>query len=249
MELSGASWLLGLLIPLIGCLAIGTTAQAQTNQAVYTDALVSGWQNWSWATVNLSNTSPVQSGSDSISVNASDYGGLYFHHDPFDSSLYTSLVFWINGGPSGGQVLQVQAELSGPGEQVSNPQTAVTLPALAANTWQQVTIPLASLGVQDEPNLDGFWIANTRVGGTLPVFYVDTISFTATAPPASVNITVDAADALRTVDARLFGINAAVWDSVFDTPDNITNSLLTAMGNQASAFPRRLPRRRVRLGD
>ncbi len=81
-------------------------------------------------------------------------------------------------------MLQVQAQLSEPGQQISNPQTAVTLPALAANTWQQVTIPLASLGVQDEPNLDGFWIANTRIGGTLPVFYVDTISLTATAPPA-----------------------------------------------------------------
>ncbi|MGO9605638.1 MAG: alpha-L-arabinofuranosidase [Candidatus Binataceae bacterium] len=161
-------------------------------------------------------------------MSAGPYQALYLHHDAFDSSLYGSLVFWINGGSTGGQLLQVQAELSG------NAQTAVTLPALAANSWQQVTIPLASLGVQNQPNLDGFWIQD-RSGTTQPQFYVDTISFTALPPPAVVNITVDASQALRTIDARHFGVNAAVWDGVFDTPT--TTSLLTAMGNQALRFP------------
>ena len=220
--------LLLLLIPIIGCLAIGTTARAQTAQAVYTDALVNGWQNWSWATVNLSNSQPVQSGTASISVSAGPYQALYLHHDAFDSSLYSSLVFWIDGGSSGGQLLQVQAELSG------NAQTVVTLPALAANSWQQVTIPLASLGVADKSDLDGFWIQD-RSGVTHPAFYVDSVSLAATAPPSVVNVTVNAAQALRTVDARHFGINTAVWDGVFDTPTTI--SLLTAMGNQALRFP------------
>ena len=143
-------------------------------------------------------------------VSAGPWQALYLHHDAFDSSLYSNLVFWINGGSAGGQLLQVQATLNG------TPQTLVTLPALAANTWQQVAIPLASLGVQGKPNLDGFWIQD-RSGTTQPEFYVDSISFTALPPPAVVNVTVDAAQALRTVDARHFGINAAVWDGVFDT--------------------------------
>src|ERR1035437_3081828 len=215
-------------IPLIGWLAISCTARAQADETVYTDALVNGWQNWGWATVNLSNTNPVQSGSASIAVSAGPYQAVYLHHDAFASSLYGSLVFWINGGSTGGQLLQVQAELSG------NAQTAVTLPALAANSWQQVTIPLASLGVQNQPNLDGFWIQD-RSGNTQPQFYVDTVSFTALPPPAVVNITVDASQAIRTVDARLFGVNTAVWDGVFDTPT--TTNLLTTMGNQALRFP------------
>ena len=110
----------------------------------------------------------------------------------------------------------------------------MTLPALAANTWQQVSIPLASLGVQDQPNLDGFWIQD-RSGTTHPAFYVDSISLKAVAPPAVVNVTVDAAQPLRTMDARQFGLNAAVWDGVFDTPTTV--SLLTEMGNQALRFP------------
>src|SRR5271163_3692680 len=92
---------------LLGCLALPTVARAQTDQAVYTDALVNGWQNWSWATVNFASTAPVQSGSDSISVSAGPYQALYLHQTPFDSSTYGNLVFWINGGATGGQLLQV----------------------------------------------------------------------------------------------------------------------------------------------
>jgi len=36
--------------------ALRGNAFAQADQIVYTDALGSGWQNWSWATVNFSNT-------------------------------------------------------------------------------------------------------------------------------------------------------------------------------------------------
>ena len=138
------------------------------------------------------------------------------------------MVFWINGGSTGGQLLQIQAELSG------NPQTVVKLPALAANAWRKVTIPLAALGVQNKPDVDGFWI-QSQSGGTQPTFYVDTISFTAAPPPSVVNLTVDAGQPLRTVDARYLGVNAAVWDGAFDTPTTI--NLLTAMGNRALRFP------------
>ena len=215
-------------MPLLCCLALPTRARAQTDQAVYTDALVNGWQNWSWATVNLSNTAPVQSGTDSISVSAGPYQALYLHQTAFDSTPYTALVFWINGGSSGGQLLQVQATLNGAS------QSVVTLPPLAANTWQQVTIPLSSLGVQNQPDLDGFWIQD-RSGTTQPSFFVDTISITAQPAPSVVNVTVNAAQPVRIVDARHFAVNTAVWDADFDTSNTI--NLLTKMGAQALRFP------------
>src|SRR4029077_17907580 len=86
-----------------------TSAPAQSNQSIYTDSLQNGWENWSWATNNFANTSPVHSGSDSISVTCSTYQAVYFHNPPFAPTLYTNLVFWINGGPTGGQPLQVNA--------------------------------------------------------------------------------------------------------------------------------------------
>ena len=220
--------LLLILTSLLVWLGESSIAQAQSDQTVYTDALVNGWQNWSWATVNLSNTTPVQSGADSISVSAGPYQALYLHQAPFDSTSYAALVFWINGGPTGGQLLQVQATLNGAA------QTVVTLPALAANTWTQVSLPLSSLGVQNQPDLDGFWIQD-RSGTTQPTFFVDTISITAQPPPSVVNVTVNAAQPVRLVDPRHFAVNTAVWDSDFDTANTI--NLLTSMGTQALRFP------------
>jgi alpha-N-arabinofuranosidase len=220
--------LLPVWLTLICCLVLPTVARAQTDQSVYADALVNGWQNWSWATVNLSNTAPVQSGTDSISVSAGPYQALYLHEAAFDSTPYTALVFWINGGSTGGQLLQVQATLNGAA------QTVVTMPALAVNSWQQVTIPLSSLGVQNQPDLDGFWIQD-RSGATQPAFFVDTITFKAQPAPSVVNVTVNAAQPVRVVDARHFAVNTAVWDGDFDTSNTI--NLLTSMGAQVLRFP------------
>ena len=106
------------LITIVSGLARPGIVRAQSDQTVYADALANGWQNWSWATVNLSNTQPVQAGSDSIGVSATAYQALYLHHDALDSSLYGNLVFWINGGATGGQLLQVQATLNGTAQTV-----------------------------------------------------------------------------------------------------------------------------------
>ncbi len=216
-------WVLGCALTLLA-----QSAWAQANQPIYADALVNGWQNWSWAAVNVANASPVHSGTRSVSVSADAWEAMYLHHDAFDTGDYAALVFWIHGGASGGQLLLVQALLNG------SPQAAVALAPLPANTWRQVTIPLASLGVAHKPNLDGFWIQD-RSGTTKPAFYVDDVSLTAVPPPAVVDVTVDASRTLRRIDARHFGVNAAVWDTVFDTATTI--ALLTEMGNQTLRFP------------
>ncbi|HKA07422.1 MAG TPA: hypothetical protein VKD71_09210 [Gemmataceae bacterium] len=220
-----------LLVAVLGwfcVLLFGRSAAAQTDQQIYADALASDWQNWSWATVNFGATAPVHSGTRSISVTAHAWEAIYLHHDAFDTSGYSALVFWIHGGSAGGQLLQVQALLNG------TAQAAVALAPLPANTWQKITISLASLGVDHKPNMDGFWIQD-RSGTTKPTFYLDDVSLTAVPPPAVVNVTVDAAHTIRTVDARHFAVNAAVWDAVFDTQTTI--ALLKEMGNQALRFP------------
>jgi len=52
--------------------ALATHAQ---DQPVYTDSLQNSWENWSWAQTNLSATSPVHGGTNSISVVATDPAG------------------------------------------------------------------------------------------------------------------------------------------------------------------------------
>jgi hypothetical protein len=59
------------------------------------------------------------------------------------------------------------------------------------------------------------------------------------APPVcvacSTQMVADPGRAIRTVDARWFGVNAAIWDSVFDTPDTL--SALSEMGCRVLRYP------------
>ncbi len=58
-------------------------AQSPQPQVIYDSQLENSWQNYGWATINLSNTSPTYNGeSDSISVtdsNSGGYGAMWFH--------------------------------------------------------------------------------------------------------------------------------------------------------------------------
>jgi hypothetical protein len=52
---------------------------------------------------------------------------------------------------------------------------------------------------------------------------------------SEVRVRVDAGQVVRTVDARLFGINAVMWDSCFDTPETL--SALRELDVQSLRFP------------
>jgi hypothetical protein len=201
---------------------------AESNLPIYTDNLVNGFQNWSWATVNLENFNPPpHSGTYSISVNDGGYQALVFHGPDFNTSPYTSLSFWINGG-SGGQRVQVAALLDG-----SN-QVAHALTPLSTNGWQQIIIPLSSLDVANKQNFDGFWIQGNVVGGQ-PTFYVDDVELVPAPEPAVVHLGVDAGQALETVDARQFGLNTATWDGSLG--DSQTLPMLEEIGCMNLRWP------------
>lgn len=182
----------------------GFRGQAQSNQNIYTDSLQNGWENWSWATVNLNNANPVHGGQTSVSVNSAAWQAFYLHHAAFSTAGYSNLSFWIHGGASGGQRLQVQATSGG------TAQTAFALSPLAANSWQQITIPLASLGAANT-SIDGFWIQDLS-GTTQPVFYIDDIALTAggttptPTPNGSVTISVDANANRRAINPQVYGV-------------------------------------------
>ncbi len=178
-------------------------SQAQSGQTIYTDSLQNGWENWSWATTNLSNANPAHAGSASTSVNSGAWQAFYLHHAAFSTGGYTNLSFWIHGGTSGGQRLQVQALVNG------TAQTAVALPLPTADSWQQVTVSLASLGVASA-TIDGFWIQDTS-GTTQPVYYVDDISLVAgtsptPTPSGATTISVDAALNRHAINPQIYGV-------------------------------------------
>lgn len=51
----------------------------------------------------------------------------------------------------------------------------------------------------------------------------------------NVRVNVDVAHIVRTVDARLFGINTAIWDALLDADDTV--SILRELDVQALRFP------------
>ena len=186
-------------------------ATAQFDQTVYDDALQNGWENWSWATVNLANPTPVHNGSSSISVSAADWQALYLHHASQDGSSFSSLQFWVHGGSTGGQSVQLQATRAGV------PQTAVILPALPANTWRLEDVPLSSLGVDSATDFDGFWL-QIRQNGAAPTFYVDDIVLIG-ATNQTVNpvvISVDAALNQRPINPMIYGVAFATSTQLND---------------------------------
>jgi len=208
---SRSGWLLALIF------LVQLTARA--DQIIYDDALENGWQDWSYnATRNFNNTGTyVHTGATSISATITgSWGALSLWHSAQDSSAYTNLTFWINGGTNGGQQLQIYAEVSGTTE------AAISLPTLAANTWQPMSFSLSALGVANQPNFIRFSIQD-RSGTAEPTFYVDDIVLvTNNAPPAP---PVTNAPVAITVDAQLnrHSISPLIYGTAFASSNQLAD--------------------------
>ncbi len=196
--------------------------------AIYEDALVSGWQNWSWNTIVGAESTIVSTGASSMAVTLAG-GGLSLHHANLDTENFTSLTFWINGGAVGGQQLAINIERN------DGAHPAVPLSPLVANTWQKITLPLATLGAANIQDLNRITFQSLTVGGSAPTFYLDDMRLDLAPPPSVVHVNIDAHNKIRRVDARTFGLNTAIWDGSFNTVT--TAELLNELDNQALRFP------------
>ena len=210
---------------------LAMAAFGQADLPLYTDNLVNGFQDWSWAVRDLANTSPTHSGTNSISVTSVAWTALSFEHSDFNVTPYASLAFWAHGGTGGGQRLQVFLSYS-PNGATNGPAASVA--ALPANDWQQFVIPLSSLEVASVSNYNRVTFQLTASGSTNE-FYIDDIALLAAPAPALVHLTVDANQTIRSADARWFGLNTAVWDSNFDTA--ATSNALREIGCLSLRFP------------
>src|SRR5581483_9755978 len=160
--------LVGALLAALALAALpGGRAQAAT-QSIYADALATSWQDWSWpSTRNLAATAPVHTGTKSIEVTYSGWDGLYLGHPGITTAGFTKLSFFIHGGSTGGEKVQVYAYRNG--ETGSTHGAAFNLPAPAANAWAQVQIPLSSLGAANTTITGLVWQAT--VGTPQPTLY------------------------------------------------------------------------------
>lgn len=194
------AWISGLAL---GLLLPAASAFAQADHLIYTDSLQNGWENWSWsATVDFNQSTRTHSGAKAVRVAITGlWGGFSLHRAALDTGPYTSLSFWIHGGPAGGQKLRIYAELD------TNAGPALELPALPANAWQPLAFPLAALGAAGQSNLTRFSIQDVS-GSAGAEFYLDDIQLTAspeTPTNSPVAITVDAGADRHPISPLIYG--------------------------------------------
>ena len=125
-------------------------------------------------------------------------------------------------------------------------QPAVRIGPLAAGAWQEFVIPLAQLGIANVADLDGLWLQE-NAGVTQPTFFVDDVHLEFAPPPSVVNVTVNPKERIRKVDRRMFGLNAAVWDGAYASPN--TTAAADRAQQPGAALPRRLAVGRLSLAD
>ncbi|MBO9715180.1 hypothetical protein [Sphingomonas sp.] len=149
-------------------------AAAPAATAIYDKALVNGWQNWSWATVELSADAGAHK---PIKVEAKGWQALYLHHDPFDTTPYRgiSLLIQSTGGEASFRIVAVVG-----GKPVTDPKSpagAEPIPlgkvvTVTPGGWKQVQVSLRDLGVEKK-QIDGFWIQNATAQDAPPVYVAD----------------------------------------------------------------------------
>ncbi len=201
--------LAGIITFMVSLPAKGLSSQAVADASVYADALASGWQDWSWdtgtITTNYANANPHHAGTASIAVTyTGGWSGFQvgYHDANLDISAYDTFRFWIHGGSTGGQTIQLQL---GTIEQNIIPQ---------ANTWTRVDVSLADLG-SPRSVYSISWFNNTA--GAQPAFYLDDLAFvdsgapTPTSAPPGVGpaLSVDAAAGQHAISPYIYGINFA----------------------------------------
>ncbi len=181
--------------------AVVAFPKASANRTyVYQDSLVNGWQNWSWAQVNLSNTSPVASGTRSAAVTFGAWQGVYLHKSVQSLAGLTQVELFANGGGSvaGPLALRVVADNGwSPGVTLANYCAGGVIPA---NAWVRCTVPLSALG---SPGTINGLVVQEWSGHSLPTMYFDDIDLSgpvAAEPPDSpTGVAATAADSRVTL--------------------------------------------------
>lgn len=178
---------------------------AGADMVVYDDALRNGWQNWSWGTYSLTNTTPVHAGTYSISFGQNGWEAVYFHRDGgVSGSEFERLDFWIHGGTTGGQAVSVQFFLDS--TTLATVSVSTYLPGgPVANEWRQVGMVLADHGL-DGVTFDGvwFWIPQN---GTHPTVYLDDIVLIgSTGPTEPVTVSCEPSLDRRWINPHIYGV-------------------------------------------
>lgn len=196
-------------LTVLGCLVSlwsgGAWAQ---NVIVYDDALGPGFENWSWATVNLANASPVHGGNKSIAFEPDSYQGLYFAApaNVRQFANFDGLSLWVHGGSAGGQNIRLTFQLAG-NVVFERPLTQIISGgALLAGQWREVYQPFSGVGAPSG-SFDGIILQDSSGGNQQAVFVDDVVLQHSAPPPGPVTISINLGGTRRSIDPMIYGVN------------------------------------------
>ncbi|GAB4408083.1 MAG: hypothetical protein OHK0039_10990 [Bacteroidia bacterium] len=154
-----------------------------TTTYVYADALATDWQDWSWgSTRNLSNTSPVYAGGNSVRIDYTDaYGGFSPRKGTAATgSNLAEIRFWVHASAVRNMNFYTQtADGSGNSSTVAFTTNA--------NAWKEVVITAAQLG-----NPASIKRITLQANGFTGTVYVDELRLIYGSAPTQYTLTVNA---------------------------------------------------------
>jgi endoglucanase len=132
------------------------------------------------ADFDFANDDPVHSGKASIRFTAEGSNAVSWC-TPLTSTVDVSgISFWVNGGASGGQNLELAFALSG-GAKVQASLAALYGQALPPDTWVQISASFDTAAMQYAGNFDQFWI-QSNTGTAQPDIYLDDVTLLGRTP-------------------------------------------------------------------
>ncbi|MBI4317752.1 MAG: hypothetical protein HY675_04620 [Chloroflexi bacterium] len=190
--------------------AAGPT-QADKVLVVYADSLI-GWDELSWnSKVNYSSTAFVHSGKYAISfTNSVGWAALSITPvTDFDTTQYTGIRFYVNGGTAGNQKFGLALSQQGEYGPRVNIGDYAEGGSIAANEWRLVDIPLSELDAEDS-TITRLMLQDTT-GATQPTVYLDDIEFyhaSNATTPSSVDmaVSVEAATDVHAISPLIYGV-------------------------------------------
>ncbi|MCH9647582.1 MAG: glycoside hydrolase family 44 protein [Deltaproteobacteria bacterium] len=199
-----ASRLLGLLCC---CLLLGFSSVPESQAedlTIYDDQLAPGFEDWSWATHDLANPSPVAMGTASISFEADGWEGLFFHAtEALDLAQWSGLKLWIHGGAAGGQSIRLTLHL---GDTVLG---EIPLAAAPSAAWEERTLDFRAAGMAFG-SFDGL-ILQDATGGDQATLFLDHLQLieddSPPPAPAPVTVSVDPNADRRVISPLIYGVN------------------------------------------
>jgi hypothetical protein len=193
---------------LLALLALLATPVAAQNVVVYADALGNGWQNWSWATVNLASPAPVHAGVSAISMEPDSFQGLYFASPGSVRSFadYSGLRLWVHGGSGSNQNLRLVFQLGGTIVFQRPLNEVISGGAIAAGQWREVFQPFTGVGAP-VGTFDGVILQDNSGANQAAIHIDDVVLVAGGPPPGPVSVSVNLAGTRRAIDPLIYGVN------------------------------------------